>query len=173
MTVPFLLVHCSFFFVLGCGLSFLGGFQYLPVNGCSTASCNFGALAGGDEHTSFHSPFLNQMSVVGLDFHIHPWLWPIPRSSCCRLSPFRQPESSPQVWPLKPEFQHSAPPCTSGHRPEAEHTAMAQTIWAGLCFACCKPTAALSSKPLQRPICPALSWVLFKFIILKSQERIY
>ena len=29
-----------------------GGLQHPPVNGCSTASCNFGVLAGGDEHTS-------------------------------------------------------------------------------------------------------------------------
>ena len=156
---------------LDVGYLFFGGFQWPPVHGCSTVSCNFGALA--EAHTSFHSPFLNRMSVVGLDFHIHPWLWPIPCSSHCRLSPYRQPESSPQVRPLKPEFQRSAPACPSRHRPEAQHRVMAQTMCAGLCFACCKPTAALSSKPLQLPVCPALSWVLFKFIILKSQERIY
>ena len=27
-----------------------GEFQHPPVNGCLTASCNFGALTGGDEH---------------------------------------------------------------------------------------------------------------------------
>ena len=38
------------------------GFQHLPAEGCSTASCNFGALAGGDECTSFYSVILNQNS---------------------------------------------------------------------------------------------------------------
>ena len=56
---PLLLSHCSFFFVFGCGISFFGGFQYPPVNGCSTASCNFGVLTGGDEHMSFYSAILN------------------------------------------------------------------------------------------------------------------
>ena len=43
---PLLPSHCSFFFVFGCGVSYFGGFQLLPVNGCFTASCNFGVLAG-------------------------------------------------------------------------------------------------------------------------------
>ena len=42
--VPFLLFCCGFSFDLGCGVSLFGGFQCLPVDGCSTASCNFGAL---------------------------------------------------------------------------------------------------------------------------------
>ena len=33
---------------------FFSGFQHPLVNGCSTASCNFGALSRGDEHTFFH-----------------------------------------------------------------------------------------------------------------------
>ena len=37
------------FFVFGCGVSFSAGFQHPPADGCSTASCDFGALAGGDE----------------------------------------------------------------------------------------------------------------------------
>ena len=36
------------------GLFSFGGFQHPLVNGCSTASCNFGALSRGDEHTFFH-----------------------------------------------------------------------------------------------------------------------
>ena len=36
---------------------FLGGIQHSPVDGCSAASCNFGALTG-DEHTSFYSTIL-------------------------------------------------------------------------------------------------------------------
>ena len=42
------------------GVSFFGGFQHVPVDGFSTASCNFGALAGGDEYMSFYSAILNQ-----------------------------------------------------------------------------------------------------------------
>ena len=39
-------------FALGCGVSFLGGIQHSPVDSCSAVSCNFGVLAGEDEHTS-------------------------------------------------------------------------------------------------------------------------
>ena len=60
LIVPLLLSCCGFFFVFGCGVSFFGGFWHLPVNGCSIASGNVGALAGGDEHTSFYSAILNQ-----------------------------------------------------------------------------------------------------------------
>ena len=35
-------------FVFGHGVLFFGGFQYPPVEGCSTANCDFGALPGGD-----------------------------------------------------------------------------------------------------------------------------
>ena len=42
--------------------SFFSGFQHPPVSGCSTASCNLGALTGGDEHTSFYSAILIQKS---------------------------------------------------------------------------------------------------------------
>ena len=34
---------------LGCGVSFVGGIQYSPVDGCSAVSCNFGLLMGEDE----------------------------------------------------------------------------------------------------------------------------
>ena len=51
--------RCGFFFVFGRGISFIGGFQCPPVDGCSTVSCNFGALEGRDEHTSFYSSLLN------------------------------------------------------------------------------------------------------------------
>ena len=57
---PLLASRCSFSIVLWRGVSFIGEFQCPPVNGCSTASCDFGALAGGDEHTSFYSAILNQ-----------------------------------------------------------------------------------------------------------------
>ena len=69
--------HYSFFFVFGCGIYFFGGFQNPSVNGCSTASCNFGALTG-DEHTSFYSAILNQK------FPIYSWCRLI--NSLCILS---------------------------------------------------------------------------------------
>ena len=37
------------------GISFFGGIQCSPVDGCSAASCNFGVLSGEDECTSFYS----------------------------------------------------------------------------------------------------------------------
>ena len=37
---------------------FFGGFQHPPIDGCATASCNFDALTGGDEYTSFYSAML-------------------------------------------------------------------------------------------------------------------
>ena len=51
--MPLLSSRCSFFFVSGCAVTFFGGFQHLPVDGCSTASCNFGAFMGGDGHMSY------------------------------------------------------------------------------------------------------------------------
>ena len=48
--VPLPLSHCGFFFVFGHRVSLLVGSNVLlPVDGFSTASCKFGALAGGDE----------------------------------------------------------------------------------------------------------------------------
>ena len=35
---------------------FIGGIQLSPVHSCSAVSCNFGVLAGEDEHTSFTLP---------------------------------------------------------------------------------------------------------------------
>ena len=55
--------HCSLF-VFGYWVSLLGGFQCPPVNGCSTASCDFGALAGGDEHTSFYSATWTRSPII-------------------------------------------------------------------------------------------------------------
>ena len=56
---PLLPSCCSSFFIFGHEVSFVGGFQGPPVDGCSTTSCNFGVLAGGDEYTSFYSAILN------------------------------------------------------------------------------------------------------------------
>ena len=56
-----LLPSCwGFSFALGCGTSFLGEIQHSPVNGCSSASCNFGVLAGEDKCTSFYSAVLDR-----------------------------------------------------------------------------------------------------------------
>ena len=48
----------GFSFVLGRGVSFFGGIQHSPVDGCSAASCNFGVLAREDDRTSFYSAIL-------------------------------------------------------------------------------------------------------------------
>ena len=60
MIAPLLPSPCSFFFILGCGVSFFSGSQCPPVYSCSTARCDFGDLAGEDEHTAFYSTILNQ-----------------------------------------------------------------------------------------------------------------
>ena len=54
-----LLPSCwGFSFALGCGVSFSGGIQHSPVNGCSAVSCNFGVFTGGDKCTFFFSAIL-------------------------------------------------------------------------------------------------------------------
>ena len=58
---PLLPSHCTFSFVFGCGVSiFFGEFQCLPVDDRSAVSCDSGALARGNEHTSFYSAISNQ-----------------------------------------------------------------------------------------------------------------
>ena len=51
---PLLLSCLGFSFALGRGISFFGGIQHSPVDGCSAASCSFGVLTGEDEHTTFY-----------------------------------------------------------------------------------------------------------------------
>ena len=66
LTILLRLVLC-----LCMGAMFFGGFQCPPVDGCSTPSCDFGALTGEDECTAFHSailnhkPFLPPLCLVG------------------------------------------------------------------------------------------------------------
>ena len=48
----------GFFFIFGHGYLFLGRFQH-SADGCSIASCHFGALAGGDKCMSFYYAILN------------------------------------------------------------------------------------------------------------------
>ena len=45
------------------GESVFGGFQCLPVDGYSTASCDCGALTGGEEYTFFYSAILNWKNI--------------------------------------------------------------------------------------------------------------
>ena len=49
----------------GCGVSFFGGIQFSPVNGCSAAGCDFGVLTGQDEHMSY-STILFMLSGLGV-----------------------------------------------------------------------------------------------------------
>ena len=56
--LPFLPSCWGFSFVLGHGVSFFGGIQHFPVDGCSASRCELGVLTGEDERTSFYSSFL-------------------------------------------------------------------------------------------------------------------
>ena len=56
---PFYCLTVASSLSLECRISFFGGFQCPPVDGISTASCNFGAFAGIDEHMSFYFAILN------------------------------------------------------------------------------------------------------------------
>ena len=48
----------GFSFALGPEVSFFGGIQHSPVDGCSASRCHFGVLAGQNECTSFYSTTL-------------------------------------------------------------------------------------------------------------------
>ena len=41
----------------------------LSIDGCSTASCDFGALAGGDAHMSFYYTMLNWRPISFVIFN--------------------------------------------------------------------------------------------------------
>lgn len=79
MFVPLLPSCWRFFFVSGYGTSlfFFGWFQCPPVKGCSRASCEFGALEGGNEWMSFYSTILNWKPPIlyfYLSYFIYFWL---------------------------------------------------------------------------------------------------
>ena len=58
-----LLLSCwSFSFALGHGISFFGRIQHSPVDGCSAASCDFGALPE-DECMTFFSTVLKMVNT--------------------------------------------------------------------------------------------------------------
>lgn len=48
LIVSLLPSHCSFLFVFGHGASFFGRFQRPPIDGCSSASCDFSTLTGDE-----------------------------------------------------------------------------------------------------------------------------
>ena len=74
VTLPLLLSYWGFSFVRGCGVSFFGGIQHSPLDGCSAVSCNFGVLSGEYEHTPFYSTILRktyqELGVPNLLIHI-------------------------------------------------------------------------------------------------------
>ena len=69
----------GFSFALGCGISFFGGLQHSPVDGCSVVSCNSGILTGEDKRTSFYSTILVCIGLIPVfrpgEFHglYSPW----------------------------------------------------------------------------------------------------
>ena len=60
---PLLPFCLGFSFALGHGISFFGGIQHSPANGCSAVSCNFGVITGEDEHMSSYSPTLQCLTT--------------------------------------------------------------------------------------------------------------
>ena len=67
------LLSCwGLFFAPGHGVSFFGGIQHSPVDGYSAASCNFGVLAGADEHMFFcHLDCVNTITENQTDHMDH------------------------------------------------------------------------------------------------------
>ena len=62
----------GFSFALGHRVSFFGGTQHSPIDGFSVVSCNFGVLAGEEEHMSLYSAIF-----------IHRYLWSSSGSELC------------------------------------------------------------------------------------------
>jgi len=58
LIMPLLPFCWDFSFALGHGVSFFGGIQHSPVDGCCATSWDFGVLTGEDEHMSFYSAIL-------------------------------------------------------------------------------------------------------------------
>ena len=62
--LPFLLACWGFSFAFGCEVSFSGGIQHSPVDGCSAASCNLEFL---QEKMSAHPSTPPSSLVAGKD----------------------------------------------------------------------------------------------------------
>ena len=70
--ISHLLPSClGFSFALGRRVSFFGGIQHSPLDGCLAVSCNFEVLGGEDECLSFYSAISDNTSVV----HGQPKWW--------------------------------------------------------------------------------------------------
>ena len=64
---------------------FPGEFQCLPIDDCSAVSCDFSALAGRSEHTSFYSAILNQfLSKIYIYICTTESLCCIPKTQHCK-----------------------------------------------------------------------------------------
>ena len=71
---PLLPSYWGFSFALGHGVSFFGGIQHSPVDGCSALICNFGLLPGEDEGTTFYFSIL--YGNLWSDSHNTEWGYP-------------------------------------------------------------------------------------------------
>ena len=99
---------------------FFWWFQHSPVNGCSTASCNWDAPVGGDEPLSFYFAILNRKSFSSI-LTLPTWRssqnpqvkGSVPQDRCY----FRQP---PKLllyfWPISHTSQSSITPTPSPRR---------------------------------------------------------
>ena len=89
--VPLLPSHRGFSFVFGCGVSFFGELQCLPVDDCPAASCDYGVLPRGSESTSFYSAILVPPCWGG---EVHGFD-PFPGSStCCMVHETNEPKTN-------------------------------------------------------------------------------
>ena len=77
MIEPLLSSSWGFSFAIGHGVSFFGGIQNSPVDGCSAASCDFGVLAGEDEYTPFYSSIL-----LVVCYHVKAVVFPVVMYGC-------------------------------------------------------------------------------------------
>ena len=71
MILPLLPSYWGLFFALGCVISVFNGIQHSPVIGCFASSCDFGVIAGENEHISFYSTILGATQhVVVVDYRL-------------------------------------------------------------------------------------------------------
>ena len=83
-TTPTILL--GFSFAVECGVSFLGGIQHSPINGCSAVSCNFGVPTGEDKHMSFYSVNSHNSKELSLKkFGESPIIWDLNGDCCGRV----------------------------------------------------------------------------------------
>ena len=120
MIEPFLPSSRGFSFAIGHGVSFFGGIQNSPVDGCSVASCDFGVLAGEDEYTPFYSSILlvvcYQVKAVVFPVVMHRCeSWTIKKAEHQRIDAFElfywrrleSPLDSKEIQPVNPKGNQS------------------------------------------------------------------